>query len=90
MTSPHDASRAPPPDRTIVDAEGVRWTVSEAYQFDVVDSGTSIRMMTVLWFETATGRTASAYMPQGSMDVLTDEDLTELLRVGTTRRGAQP
>jgi hypothetical protein len=80
-----------PDERTIVDAEGVRWTVSEAYLFDVsLDASTAVPKLAVLWFETASGRTASVYIPPGALEVLNDEDLLELLRVGTERRGRQP
>ena len=40
--------------------------------------------------ETASGRTASVYLPAGSLASLADEDLAEFLRVAVARRGRQP
>ena len=72
------------------DTEGVAWTVSEAYDIGSNNSASPIRTLTVLWFETADGRTATAHVPQGSMASLIDEDLLELLRIGKERHGRQP
>lgn len=80
--------------RTIVDTNGVEWSVTEAYQMTGdrvasarVPAGTTV---TVLWFETQSGRTASAHLPAGSLHSVSDEDLLEFLRVAISRHGRQP
>ena len=80
--------------RTIVDTHGVTWMVTEAYQMTGeriasarVPAGT---VVTVLWFETQSGRTASAHLPAGSLASVSDEDLLEFLRVAIARHGRQP
>ena len=80
--------------RTIIDDHGVAWTVTEAYRFagepwPLTEGGTAITLA-VVWFETASGRTASVHLPAGSISELADEDLTEFLRVAVARRGRQP
>jgi hypothetical protein len=80
--------------RTIVDKAGVTWTVTEAYQM-TGDRGASSRVpagttVAVLWFETQSGRTASAHLPAGSLESVSDEDLLEFLRVAIARHGRQP
>ena len=52
-----------------------------------VPAGTTVA---VLWFETDSGRTASAHMPVGSLEAVSDEDLLEFLRVAVARHGRQP
>ena len=80
--------------RTITDEGGVVWTVSEAYRFAgepwPLTEGGSTLTLAVVWFETASGRTASVHLPAGSLDTLHDEDLREFLRVAVARRGRQP
>ena len=80
--------------RTIVDKAGVTWTVTEAYQMtgdrtasSGVPAGTALA---VLWFETQSGRTASAHLPAGSLELVSDEDLLEFLRLAVERHGRQP
>ena len=80
--------------RTIVDKAGVTWTVTEAYQMtgdrgalSRAPAGTTIA---VLWFETQSGRTASAHLPAGSLDSVSDEELLEFLRIAVARHGRQP
>ena len=80
--------------RTIVDTAGVSWTVTEAYQM-TGDRGASSRVpagttVAVLWFETESGRTASAHLPAGSLASVSDEDLLEFLRIAIDRHGRQP
>ena len=80
--------------RTIVDKAGVTWTVTEAYQM-TAERGASSRVpagttVAVLWFETQSGRTASAHLPAGSLGSVSDEDLLEFLRVAVARHGRQP
>jgi hypothetical protein len=80
--------------RTITDDQGVAWTVTEAYRFasepwPLSEGGVPITLA-VVWFETESGRTASAHLPAGSVSILVDEDLTEFLRVAVARRGRQP
>jgi hypothetical protein len=80
--------------RTITDRAGVTWTVTEAYQFSgdrnaAPDRG-SLVTLAVLWFETDSGRTASAHIPAGSLDSVSDEDLLEFLRIAVARHGRQP
>ena len=80
--------------RRITDEGGVAWTVSEAYRFagepwPLSEGGRPITLA-VMWFETASGRTASVHLPAGSLATLDDEDLAEFLRVAIARRGRQP
>ena len=80
--------------RMITDDQGVAWTVTEAYRFagepwPLTEGGATITLA-VVWFETASGRTASVHLPAGSVAELVDEDLTEFLRVAIARRGRQP
>lgn len=80
--------------RTIVDKAGVTWTVTEAYQM-TAERGASSRVpagqtVAVLWFETQSGRTASAHLPAGSLASVSDEDLLEFLCVAVARHGRQP
>ena len=87
-------STSPNGMRTIVDTAGVTWTVTEAYQM-TGDRGASSRVpagttVGVLWFETQSGRTASAHLPAGSLESVSDEELLEFLRVATARHGRQP
>ena len=85
---------APQAMRTITDAAGVTWHVTEAYQF----SGERNRAAThaapvtlaVLWFETDSGRTASAHAPAGSLESVSDEDLLAFLSLAVARHGRQP
>ena len=89
-----DISTSPNGVRTIIDAAGVAWTVTEAYQM-TGDRGASSRVpvgttVAVLWFETQSGRTASAHLPAGSLESASDEDLLEFLRVAIARHGRQP
>lgn len=80
--------------RTITDLTGVTWTVSEAYKLPgdrSVSRATPVRSdLAVLWFETESGRTASAHIPAGSLNVVSDEDLLEFLRLAVARHGRQP
>ena len=76
--------------RTITDGEGTTWEVSEAYGFDVPVDAHNLRQLSVLWFETESGRSATAHVPLGALATLTDEDLLEFLRLGTGRQGRQP
>jgi len=46
--------------------------------------------LAVVWFETASGRTASAHIPAGSLEAVTDEDLLEFLKIAVARHGRQP
>lgn len=80
--------------RTIVDKAGVTWTVTEAYQMtgdrmasSRVPAGTTVA---VLWFETQSGRTASAHLSAGSLESVSDDALLEFLRVAVERHGQQP
>ena len=83
-----------PAPRVNVDAEGVTWIVVEAYRFTrAVPSPPGAPQMAsfaLLWFETGSGRTASAHLPAGCLGRLSDEDLLEFLAVATARRGRQP
>ena len=83
-----------PLTRVAVDAEGVTWAVTEAYRFTsaVHSAGDAPRTMTlaVVWFETASGRTASIHLPAGCLKLLSDEELLEFLRIAMERRGRQP
>ena len=83
-----------PLTRVAVDAEGVAWVVTEAYRFTstVHSPGNAPRTiaLAVLWFETASGRTASVHLPAGCLELLSDEDLLEFLTVAMARRGRQP
>ena len=80
--------------RTIKDLSGVSWTVTEAYQFpsdrNVATASPTQLSLAVLWFETDSGRTASAHIPAGSLDSVSDEDLLEFLRIAVARHGRQP
>lgn len=80
--------------RTITDAGGVIWTVSEAYQFpsdrNISGAAAAQASLAVLWFETESGRTASAHLPAGSLESVADEDLLEFLRLAVARHGGQP
>ena len=80
--------------RTITDASGVIWTVTEAYQFasdrNMARSAAAQASVAVLWFETESGRTASAHIPAGSLELVSDEDLLEFLRLAVARHGRQP
>ncbi len=86
---PHDNAM-----RTITDAGGVIWTVTEAYQFPSDPQGaraaTAHASLAVLWFETESGRTASAHIPAGALESVSDEDLLEFLRMAVARHGRQP
>ena len=81
---------ARPEPRLVVDAEGVSWGVSEAYRLGDGSLGGRSRGLSVLWFETASGRTASALITPGSLGELTDAELLRLLAQGTARQGRQP
>jgi hypothetical protein len=68
--------------------------VTEAYRFarepwPLTEGGPPVTLA-VIWFETASGRTASVYLPAGSLALLADEDLGEFLRLAVARRGRQP
>ena len=80
--------------RTITDAAGVLWTVTEAYSFPSERSSSGARAaqvsLAVVWFETESGRTASAHIPAGSLESVSDEDLLEFLRIAVARHGRQP
>jgi hypothetical protein len=74
---------------TVVDGEGVTWTVSVAYEAAdptaAVEAAASTVRLAVLWFETANGRTASIRLPVRSVATLTNEDLLEMLAVALGR-----
>jgi hypothetical protein len=81
--------------RTVVDREGVTWTATEAYEFvptwataqaDIVAGN----KFCLVWFENASGRTASIYLPAGALQSVAEDDLLAFLRVATGRKGAQP
>jgi hypothetical protein len=81
--------------RTVTDREGVTWTATEAYEF--VPTGVIAEAnlppadrFCLVWFENASGRTASIYLPAGSLESIAEEDLLAFLRVATGRKGAQP
>ena len=80
--------------RTIRDRAGVVWNVTEAYQFtgerSRASTSASTVTLSVLWFETESGRTASAHVPAGSLESVSDEDLVEFLSVAVARHGRQP
>ena len=80
--------------RTIRDTAGVTWNVTEAYQFtgerNRAATNSSAVTLAVLWFETDSGRTASAHVPAGSLDSVSDEDLLEFLTIAVARHGRQP
>ena len=81
--------------RTITDPAGVVWTVTEAYHFssggrNTGRSAADPSSLAVLWFENDNGRTASAHIPAGSLESVSDEDLLEFLRLAVARHGRQP
>lgn len=80
--------------RTIIDAAGVTWTVTEAYQLTGERNGTSNKVpavtLALLWFENDSGRTASVHLPAGSLDSVTDEELLEFLRRAVAFHGRAP
>ena len=68
--------------------------MTEAYRFasepwPLTEGGPAVTLA-VVWFETASGRTASVHLPAGALASLADEDLTEFLRLAVARRGRQP
>jgi len=80
--------------RTITDTAGTTWTVTEAYQLTGKRNGSSKKgravTLAVLWFENDSGRTASAHLPAGTLDSVSDDDLLEFLRLAVARHGQQP
>ena len=81
--------------RTITDAGGVTWTVTEAYQFggDRGPAGAApdpATRVTVLWFETESGRTASAHMPGRTLAGASEQELLGFLTGAVARHGRQP
>jgi len=80
--------------RTITDTAGTTWTVTEAYQLTGERNGSSNKgrpvTLAVLWFENDSGRTASAHLPAGTLDSVSDDELREFLRLAVARHGQQP
>lgn len=78
----------------LTDDEGVTWTVIEAYDFVPTTANdhpaATANRLSLVWFENATGRTASMHLPAGLLASVTDEDLLAFLRVATERKGRQP
>ena len=54
-----------------------------------VEATASRLRFAILWFETATGRTASMRLPARSVAQLSDEEMLELLAVAVSRKGQQ-
>ena len=80
-------------NRRVTDRSGVVWSVTEAYEV-ANNSPHDLRRpearVAMLWFETESGRTASALIPGRSLDRMDDEDILEFLQVAIERRGRQP
>jgi len=73
----------------------VTWTATEAYEFvptwaKADDDLGAANKFCLVWFENASGRTASIYLPAGSLESVEEDDLLAFLRVATGRKGAQP